>query len=50
MQNFQYTNHKHTTTYAELFDIDFGARVIDTPGIKGFGIVNFEKNEIGDLN
>ena len=40
---------KHTTTYAELFDIDFGARVIDTPGIKGFGIVNFEKNEIGDF-
>ena len=38
-----------TTTYAELFDIDFGARVIDTPGIKGFGIVNFEKNEIGDF-
>lgn len=45
----QHLQGKHTTTYAELFDIDFGARVIDTPGIKGFGIVNFEKNEIGDF-
>jgi ribosome biogenesis GTPase len=40
---------KHTTAHAELFDIDFGARVIDTPGIKGFGIINFRKNEIGDF-
>ena len=45
----QHLQGKHTTTYAELFDIDFGARVIDTPGIKGFGSVNFEKNEIGDF-
>ena len=45
----QHLQGKHTTTYAELFDIDFGSRVIDTPGIKGFGIVNFEKNEIGDF-
>ncbi len=45
----QYFQGKHTTTHAELFDIDFGARVIDTPGIKGFGVVNFEKNEIGDF-
>ena len=45
----QYFQGKHTTTHAELFDIDFGAKVIDTPGIKGFGIVNFEKNEIGNF-
>ena len=45
----QHLQGKHTTTYAELFDIDFGARVIETPGIKGFGIVNVEKNEIGDF-
>jgi ribosome biogenesis GTPase len=29
--------------------MDFGARIIDTPGIKGFGIINFRKNEIGDF-
>jgi len=45
----QYFLGKNTTTHAELFDIDFGAKVIDTPGIKGFGIVNFEKNEIGNF-
>ena len=45
----QHLQGKHTTTYAELFDIDHDARVIDTPGIKGFGIVNFDKNEIGDF-
>ena len=45
----QHFQGKHTTTHAELFDIDFGAKVIDTPGIKGFGIVNFEKNEIGNF-
>jgi ribosome biogenesis GTPase len=45
----QHLQGKHTTTHAELFDIDFGARIIDTPGIKGFGIINFRKNEIGDF-
>ncbi|MED5354822.1 MAG: ribosome small subunit-dependent GTPase A [Bacteroidota bacterium] len=45
----QHLQGKHTTTYAELFDINYDARVIDTPGIKGFGIVNFDKNEIGDF-
>ncbi len=38
----------HTTTFAEMYDLDFDARIIDTPGIKGFGIVDMEKDEIGD--
>jgi len=37
---------KHTTTYAEMHLLDFGGSVIDTPGIKGFGLVDFEKEEI----
>jgi len=37
---------KHTTTYAEMHFLDFGGSVIDTPGIKGFGLVDFEKEEI----
>lgn len=39
---------QHTTTFAEMFDLSFGAKIIDTPGIRGFGIVDMEKNEIGD--
>jgi ribosome biogenesis GTPase / thiamine phosphate phosphatase len=39
---------KHTTTFAEMFDLAFGAQIIDTPGIRGFGIVDMEKQEIGD--
>ncbi|HLV46519.1 MAG TPA: ribosome small subunit-dependent GTPase A [Flavobacterium sp.] len=39
---------QHTTTFAEMYDLDFGARIIDTPGIRGFGIVDMEKEEIGD--
>ena len=38
---------KHTTTFAEMFDVDEGARIIDTPGIKGFGLVDFKKEELG---
>ncbi|PCE63356.1 ribosome small subunit-dependent GTPase A [Sediminicola luteus] len=44
----QHAQGQHTTTFAEMFDLDFGARIIDTPGIKGFGVVNMEKEEIGD--
>ncbi|MBM1108132.1 ribosome small subunit-dependent GTPase A [Aurantibacter crassamenti] len=46
--SIQHLQGQHTTTFAEMFDLDFGARIIDTPGIKGFGIVNMEKEEIGD--
>jgi ribosome biogenesis GTPase len=37
---------QHTTTFAEMFDLHFDAKIIDTPGIKGFGIVNLEKEDI----
>ncbi len=44
----QHKQGQHTTTFAEMFDLPSGARIIDTPGIKGFGLVNMEKEEIGD--
>lgn len=44
----QHQQGQHTTTFAEMFDLDFGARIIDTPGIKGFGVVDMDKEEIGD--
>lgn len=39
---------QHTTTFAEMFDLSFGGQIIDTPGIKGFGVVDMDKEEIGD--
>lgn len=46
--SMQHSQGQHTTTFAEMFDLSFGARIIDTPGIKGFGIVDMDKEEIGD--
>jgi ribosome biogenesis GTPase len=37
---------KHTTTFAEIFPFAQGGYIIDTPGIKEFGMVNFSKEEI----
>ena len=37
---------KHTTTFYEMFPLSFGGFVIDTPGIKGFGLFQFDKEEI----
>jgi ribosome biogenesis GTPase len=39
---------QHTTTFSELHDLDFGASIIDTPGIRGFGLVELTPNEIGN--
>lgn len=36
----------HTTTFAEMFDLPFGGKVIDTPGIREMGIVDVSKNEL----
>lgn len=44
----QHFQGQHTTTFAEMYDLNFGARIIDTPGIKGFGVVDMDKDEIGD--
>lgn len=45
----QHLQGQHTTTFAEMFDLEFGAKIIDTPGIKGFGIVDMDSEEIGDF-
>jgi len=37
---------KHITTFPEMHQMPFGGFVIDTPGIRGFGVVNMERNEI----
>ena len=37
---------QHTTTYSEMFDLRDNIKIIDTPGIKGFGLVDMDSNEI----
>ena len=37
---------KHTTTYAEMFELSGGIRIIDTPGIRGFGTIDIEREEL----
>ena len=39
---------QHTTTFAEMHALKGGGYLIDTPGIRGFGLVDMEKEEIGD--
>ena len=36
----------HTTTFAEMYDLPGGGRVIDTPGLREFGIVNISRQEL----
>lgn len=36
----------HTTTFSEMFPVPGGGWIIDTPGIKGFGTIDFERGEI----
>lgn len=43
----QHMQGQHTTTFAEMFDLSFDAKIIDTPGIKGFGVVDMDKEEVG---
>ena len=36
----------HTTTFAEMFNLPFGGKVIDTPGIRELGLVDIPKQEL----
>ncbi|MBX7142635.1 MAG: ribosome small subunit-dependent GTPase A [Chitinophagales bacterium] len=37
---------RHTTTFAEMHELPFGGFIIDTPGMKEFGILDFEVSEV----
>ena len=37
---------KHTTTFAEMFELQSGGFIIDTPGIKGFGTVDMSQEDV----
>ena len=44
----QHQQGQHTTTYAEMFDLSEQVSIIDTPGIKGFGVVDMQPEELGN--
>jgi len=37
---------KHITTFAEMFPLSFGGYIIDTPGVRGFGVIDMERSEM----
>lgn len=37
---------KHTTTFAEMFPLEEGGYIIDTPGLRSFGMIDMKKEEI----
>ncbi len=37
---------QHTTTFAEMFDLPDGGCIIDTPGVKEFGLIDFDQEEL----
>jgi len=37
---------KHTTTFSEMYELSSGIRIIDTPGIRGFGTIDIEREEL----
>lgn len=37
---------KHITTFAQMYDLEFGGHIIDTPGIRGFGVVDMKPEEL----
>ena len=37
----------HTTTFSEMFTLPDGGEIIDTPGIRGFGVFDFEAEQVG---
>ncbi|MGC6423305.1 MAG: ribosome small subunit-dependent GTPase A [Flavobacteriaceae bacterium] len=39
---------QHTTTFAEMFDLESDIRIVDTPGIRGFGVVDMSPEELSD--
>jgi len=40
---------RHTTTHLEMFDLDFGGALVDTPGMREFGLWNITAEELADL-
>jgi ribosome biogenesis GTPase len=44
--SIQHLSGQHTTTFAEMFELSSGGFVIDTPGIRAFGLIDFDKEDL----
>ena len=44
--SIQHLAGQHTTTFAEMFELQSGGFVIDTPGIRAFGLIDFDKTDL----
>lgn len=44
--SYHHNRGVHTTTFSEMYELENGGRLIDTPGIKGFGTIDMEEDEI----
>lgn len=44
--SLQHLSGQHTTTFAEMFELNTGGFVIDTPGIRAFGLIDFDKEDL----
>ena len=42
----QHKSGKHTTTFSEMFDLNFGGYIIDTPGIRSFGMIDMKNDDV----
>lgn len=42
----QHHTGMHTTTFSEMVDLPEGGQLIDIPGVKGFGVIDFEAEEV----
>lgn len=42
----QHHTGMHTTTFSEMIDLPEGGQIIDIPGVKGFGVIDFEEEEV----
>lgn len=45
----QHQKGKHTTTFAQMHFWDFGGQVIDTPGVREFALIDFNREEMQDF-
>ncbi len=40
---------RHTTTHLEMFELDFGGRLVDTPGMREFGLWDIQADELASF-
>ncbi len=44
--SYKHLTGRHTTTYTQMYELEFGGYIIDTPGIRGFGLADMSKQDV----